>query len=134
MLQFVYPVDFPVVNYDTIISLAHWSTSSFYHGIIELVPMFFVFSHLPSVFKAHPIAVELFTVRPTRLVPVRLIAVVLQQLCYYCCVVIVTPFLDLVHVFTVSPSLLLYSNMLHFYVGAPDAICLLFAVSPARFL
>lgn len=66
LLQFAYPVGFPVINFDTVISLAHWSTSSFYHGIIELVPMFFVFSHLPRVFKSHPIAVELFTVRPAR--------------------------------------------------------------------
>ncbi|CAI5993260.1 unnamed protein product [Closterium sp. NIES-64] len=47
-----------VTVYDRIINLAHWNAYQFYHGILELVPVFFMLSKAPHLLRALPIAVQ----------------------------------------------------------------------------
>ncbi|CAI7901522.1 unnamed protein product [Closterium sp. NIES-53] len=56
--KFDIPEGTRVTVYDRIINLAHWNAYQFYHGILELVPVFFMLSKAPHLLRALPIAVQ----------------------------------------------------------------------------
>ncbi|CAI5527697.1 unnamed protein product [Closterium sp. Naga37s-1] len=56
--KFDVPSGTRVTVYDKIINLAHWNAYQFYHGILELVPVFSMLSKAPHLLRALPIAVQ----------------------------------------------------------------------------
>ncbi|CAI5536001.1 unnamed protein product [Closterium sp. Naga37s-1] len=56
--KFDIPEGTRVTVYDRIINLAHWNAYQFYHGILELVPVFFMLSKAPHLLRKLPIAVQ----------------------------------------------------------------------------
>ncbi|GJP41909.1 hypothetical protein CLOM_g1528 [Closterium sp. NIES-68] len=56
--KFDIPEGTRVTVYDKIINLAHWNAYQFYHGILELVPVFFMLSKAPHLVRSLPMAVQ----------------------------------------------------------------------------
>ncbi|GJP37240.1 hypothetical protein CLOM_g21670 [Closterium sp. NIES-68] len=60
--EFVHAAGTAVREYSAVVNLAHWNTWQFYHGLVELVPLFLALHALRHNIKGLPVALQLLQV------------------------------------------------------------------------
>ncbi|CAI5483653.1 unnamed protein product [Closterium sp. Yama58-4] len=60
--QFVHAAGTEVVEYEAVVNLAHWNTWQFYHGLVELLPLFLALRSLRPHIQDVPVALQLLQV------------------------------------------------------------------------
>ncbi|CAI7821798.1 unnamed protein product [Closterium sp. NIES-53] len=60
--QFVHPAGTVVREYEAVVNLAHWNTWQFYHGLVELLPLFLALHALRPHIQGLPVALQLLQV------------------------------------------------------------------------